>query len=1005
MANKKKLPSMVKKAKADASESLSSKAGAFPIIGIGASAGGLEAFEAFFSGMPADEELNMAFVLVQHLAPDHKSMLTDLLKRYTRMPVVEVKDGIIVQPNCVYIIPPNREMSFFNGSLQLFKPIVPRGHRFPIDILFRSLAEDQHQRAICIILSGTGSDGTLGLRSIKNEGGIAIAQSIESSEFDGMPKSAIDTGLVDFILTPKEMPAQLLACTNHTLSQLIPSSSPSQSDIENSLRKIFVLLRSRTGHDFSGYKPSTISRRIERRMAVNQISKPEDYVNYLQKSPEEIDALFHDFLIGVTSFFRDPGAFDALEQEVIPRIFEGKPEGSEIRAWICGCSSGEEAYSIAILLQEQLEKLELSYRVHVFASDIDTNAIEAARKGFFPVSIAGDISPDRLARYFILDSDGKSYRIQKRIREMIIFSEQDVIKDPPFSRIDLLSCRNLLIYMGQNLQAKAISLFHFALASGGYLFLGTSETVSQFTSLYSTVSRKYKIYQRKETDRINKPKNTLPFFSQPLANKPQPDKTYSGTPKPRAESLQVIAEKTLLHEVVHAGILINQNGDILYLHGRTGMYLEPATGEASAYNVLKMAREGLKSELVLAVRLTASRGETIRRTGIRVKTNGDYTTVNLSVIPVEGTTAENPATPLYMVVLALAEYPLGQLSNTAEPTGNADETLEARIVLLQDELQQSIQDRDDFIQSASEEQQSSNEELKSANEELQSINEELQSTNEELESSKEELQSLNEELSTINTELETKVLDLSQVNNDIDNLLTGTGIGTIFLDMQLRILRFTPSATQIIRLIKSDVGRPIVNFVSTLKGYDQLENDIQGTLDNLIPKEVEVQTLAGAYYLMRILPYRTTDNRIEGAVVNFINIDKIKQAEKALAEATEVQRLAAVMRDAYDAIILQDLKGTILAWNPSAERIYGWSEAEALTKNISALIPEDLRTEDITRLQRASKQKALEPYRTKRIAKDKSVLDILVSSTILMNDSGEIYAVATTERLANQKLD
>ncbi|MEI6310577.1 MAG: chemotaxis protein CheB, partial [bacterium] len=425
----------------------------FPIVGIGASAGGLAAFEAFFSGMPADADPGMAFVLVQHLAPDHESILTDLIRRYTRMQVFEVEDGMAVQPNCAYIIPPNRDMAFLNGTLQLMEPSAPRGQRLPIDFFFRSLAQDQHERAICIVLSGTGSDGTQGVRAIKGEGGMVMVQNPASTEYDGMPRSAIGTGLVDYELPPAEMPAQLIVYVAHAFGK--PAGMHSfvpAPKAENALKKIFILLRAQTGHDFSQYKPSTVNRRIERRLAVHQIKTMDSYVKYLQQTPAEVEALFRDLLIGVTSFFRDPEAFQVLEQQVIPKLFAGKPSSAVIRIWSPGCSTGEEAYSIAILLAERQEAMKQSFKVQVFATDIDSQAIATARVGLYPAGIAADLSPERLARFFSVETDGNAYRIQKGIRDMLVFSEQDVIKDPPFSKLDLLSCRNLLIYMGGDLQ-------------------------------------------------------------------------------------------------------------------------------------------------------------------------------------------------------------------------------------------------------------------------------------------------------------------------------------------------------------------------------------------------------------------------------------------------------------------------------------------------------------------------------------------------------------------------
>ena len=521
----------------------------FPIIGIGASAGGLAALETFFSNIPADKLTGMAFIIVQHLAPDHKSILNELIKRYTTMQVFEVTDGITVKPDCVYIIPPNHDMAFLNGNLQLFELESPRGKRLSIDFFFRSLAQDLHQRAICIILSGTGSDGTIGAKAIKEEGGLVIAQNPDSTEYDGMPRSIISTGIVDYILTPEEIPQRLMTYLNHFYLKSDLNTALDPGIKIDYLRKIFVLLRSKTGHDFSQYKPNTITRRIERRMAVNQIEKFEYYLKYLQNTPEEIDYLFNDLLIGVTSFFRDKEAFKLLEETVIPKLFEDKAENSLIRVWVPGCSTGDEAYSIAILLQETKNKLNKSFRLQVFATDLDDNAIQQARSGVFSSGIKNDIEPSRLSRYFIKEKESDTYRIQKEIRDILIFSKHDIIKDPPFSNLDLISCRNMLIYFGAELQKKIIPFFHYALKQEGFLFLGTSETIGDFINLFSVIDIKAKIYKLKEDSKILK-KTRIPDYM-PGTGKGKENLNVTAGKKPETKtksSLKEIAEKELLNQ-------------------------------------------------------------------------------------------------------------------------------------------------------------------------------------------------------------------------------------------------------------------------------------------------------------------------------------------------------------------------------------------------------------------------------------------------------------------------
>jgi two-component system, chemotaxis family, CheB/CheR fusion protein len=989
----------------------------FPIVGIGASAGGLAAFQEFFSGMSADTHPGMAFVLVQHLAPDHKSLLSELIQHHTPLQVFEVVDGMRVQPDCVYIIPPNRDMAFLNGALHLLEPAAPPGHRLPIDFFFYSLAQDQRERAICIVLTGTGSDGSLGVRAIKAEGGMVMAQRLDSAEYDGMPRSAIATGLVDYELSPAEMPAQLIAYAAYAYGKFPRQAAALAPNGENVLKKIFVLVRTHTGHDFSQYKPSTLHRRIERRMAVHQIESIDGYVKYLQQTPAEVEALFHDLMIGVTQFFRDPEAFQTLEQDIIPRLFAGKPAGGVIRVWSPGCSTGEEAYSLAMLLLEHIETLKQNYTVQIFATDIDCQAIATARAGRYPASIATDVSAQRLAHFFTAEADGNAYRIHKVLRDMLVFSEQDVIKDPPFSKLDLISCRNLLIYMGSELQHKLITLFHYALNPGGMLFLGTSESVGEFGNLFGVLDRKSKLYQRRE-DAHGAQRTAMGRLLSPMAARgaAQPW-VIKKSILPAKPPLRELTEQALLRQLAPVAALVNGQGDILYLHGRSGLYLEPAPGEAGINNILKMAREGLRRDLAITLHKAARTAETVQCAGLRVKTNAHFTPVNLSVCPLATdaaavTSADLSEAPLYLVILAEAQIDLEQVQQAAlsviagvqnpdnpenpdDPAANSD----PRIVALKQELRS----KEEYLQTTNEELETSNENLKSANEEMQSVNEELQSANEELETSREELQSVNEELITVNAELQTKVTDLSRANNDMNNLLAGSGVGTVFVDHQLRILRFTPEARAIINLIPGDEGRPVAHLVSNLIGYDRLVTDVQVVLDTLIPQEVDVQTTAGKWYTMRILPYRTLDNVIEGAVITFVDITEMVRTREALQKANEVLRLAVVVRDAHDAITVQDLDGRILAWNPAAVRMYGWSEAEALEMNVRDRIPSALREAALESAQHLSQSEILEPFRTQLITKSGSAVEVWMTATALLNEAGKMYAIATTERARETK--
>jgi len=966
----------------------------FPIVGIGASAGGLAAFEGFFSGMPAEADPNMAFVVVQHLAPDHKSLLTELIRRFTRMDVFEVEDGMEVRPNCAYIIPPNHDMALLNGRLQLLPPMAPRGHRLPIDFFFRSLAESQRELAIGIVLSGTGSDGTLGARAIKGEGGMVMAQTPESTEFDGMPLSAIATGLVDYELAPAAMPAQLIAYSTRAFGKLhhFPSHPVPESD--NSLQKIFLLLRAQTGHDFSQYKPSTIHRRIDRRMAIHQIDALPGYVKYLQQAPAEVEALFRDLLIGVTRFFRDPETFQVLEEEIIPQLFANQPAGGVIRVWSAGCSTGEEAYSIAILLQERMEALKQNHTVQIFATDIDRQAIATARAGVYPASIAADLTPDRLARFFTAAPDGGSYRIHRAIRDLLVFSEQDVIKDPPFSKLDLMSCRNLLIYLGADLQKKLIALFHYALNPGGVLFLGTSEGVSESGDLFTALNRKAKMFQRKDDLHALQRLALGPFPTAPgLRRKPLPQDALQPA-MPRKLPLRELTEQALLQQVAPACALVNGQGDILYLHGRTGMFLEPTPGEATVNNILRMAREGLRPGLITTLHKAVGSKESASCEGLRVKTNGHFITVNLTIRPVTSGLGTSLQAPLYLVMLqestAAAPASPEQIAENSDLASDAEAYITA--------LRQDLQAKDEYLRATHEELETSNEELKSSNEEMQSVNEELQSANEELETSKEEMQSDNEELATVNTELQIKVMELSRANNDMNNLLAGTGIGSVFVDHHLRILRFTPAASAVINLIPGDVGRPIGHLVPNLVGYSRLVADAQEVLDTLAVKEIDVLTQDGKSYRMHIQPYRTLESVIEGVVLTFVDITELKQTEEALRNAVNgLLRLAVVVHDAHDALTVQDLAGRTIAWNPGAARLYGWSEAEARLLNVRDRIPQPLRSDEAAKAQALGCGEILAPYNTRRVTKDAAVLDVCVTATALVNEAGQPFAIATTE--------
>ncbi len=881
----------------------------FPVVGIGASAGGLAAIEKFLAAIPPDAESGIAFVIVQHLDPDHKSILLDLVKKYSRMQTFKVEDGMQVQPNCVYVIPPNKDLAFLHGRLHLMEPGAPRGLRLPIDFFFRSLAQDRREQAICIVLSGTGTDGTLGLKAIKGEGGMAMAQSPESAAYDGMPGSAIATGLVDYVLPPEKMPEQLISFARHAFG-LKPASVPAPVPMTDSFQKVFIILRTETGHDFSRYKKNTVLRRIQRRMAVTQIEGIDNYVSYLQNNPAEVETLFRELLIGVTNFFRDPKSFEFIEAKVIPDLFAGKPPGGSVRVWVPGCSTGEEAYSLAILLLEHANKLKQDFQVQVFATDIDSDAIEKARTGVYPESIAADVSQERLKHSF--SQEGSSYRIRKSIRDLVIFAKQDIVKDPPFSKVDLISCRNLLIYMEPELQQKIVPMFYYALNREGYLFLGSSETVGEYIDLFSIEDKKWKIYRR----RADAKPRAAPY-APALITETWVEQPAHPVDRERKADIRELAERALLDEYIPACAFINAEYEVLYIHGRTGRYLELAAGAASL-NLLRMVRDELKPGLGAAVRKAIAQAAAVRYNGLKVTVNGDVHLVNLVVQPVK---KPGPASGLLMVVFE--ETPPRGLQ-AAETPQEAASDKDGRI----SELEHELMAMKEYFQAATEELETSNEELKSTNEEMQSSNEELQSTNEELETSREELQSVNEELVTVNTELQKKIEELDQVNNDMNNLLASTGIGTIFVDHKLNIQRFTPSAAEVINLIPTDVGRPVSHIVTRLLTYETMDRDIRTVLDNLVPREEEVQTREGRWYLMRIQPYRTIENIIEGAVLTFVDITGQKRLRDTLQEKETQLRL--LVEDMGDMIISMTPDSTCLYVSPSSRRLLGFEPGELL---------------------------------------------------------------------------
>ncbi len=864
----------------------------FPIVGIGASAGGLSAFEAFFSGIPEGIVLNMAFVLVQHLSPDHKSNLSNLLRHYTSMPVFDVQDGMIIRINCVYIIQPNHNMEIGNRTLFLSDPVEPQGHRFPIDCFFTSLALDQKNKSIGVILSGNGSDGTIGVHKIKEQGGMVLAQTIPSSEFNGMPQSAIATGLVDFQLLPSEMPDKIKSFTTNSIP--VSPAPPVIQTEEEFLKKILSLTATHTGHDLTLYKTSTIYRRIERRMALHFINSMEDYYHYIQHTPQEIDVLFQEILIGVTSFFRDPASFKLLEKAIPGLFFLNIFNNKTARIWCVGCSTGEEAYSIAILVREYCDKINQPFHVVIFATDINTRAIAIARAGCYPLSIARHMDPKRLSHFFTYIKEENCYKVNKSIRDMVVFSTQNIIKDPPFSKLDIVSCRNLMIYMNVKLQKRIIPLLHYVIRSNGLLFLGTSESVGEYTELFVPIENGVKIYRRKEESEERNNMSLTKDYQSLIEDQTVTPARSGQLVTTEAITLHDRIEQLLLNYFSPAAAIVNRKGDIVYLYGHMGKYLEAADGENQASNVIKMSRNELQKYMISLLRKAALKNRAFSVYNIPFNLFGNQATINLVIKPIDIPETKKGQN-MFLVIIQDSE-----ISTVLKPkkyffrkeahgflSRFRSTSSQQRFEALTEELNACRY----YIQTTSDKQTIAYNKLQYSHEELQSTNEELQSTNEELETSKEEMQSINEELSTMNSELEAKVSNLSQAANDMNNLLASTDIGTLFIDLQLRILRFTPAITRIINLIPGDVGRPIAHTVSNFLEYTSLVDDIQTVLDTLEPIEHNLETTSNNWYTMRIRPYRTLDNTVEGAVITFIEITEIITTRNDLEKANETLRL------------------------------------------------------------------------------------------------------------------
>jgi two-component system, chemotaxis family, CheB/CheR fusion protein len=841
---------------------------AFPVVAIGASAGGLEAFSNLLRALPS--EPGFAMIFIPHLDPTHESAMVELLSRVTRLPVLQAKEGVRVVYNSVYVLPPNSDMTISDGVLHLVKREAGRGHHMPIDSFFRSLAADQTTNARGVILSGTATDGTLGLSAIKDAGGITFAQDLETAKYDGMPNSAVAAGVVDYVLPPDRIAQELIRLQKQP-AQREPGSET--FDFKSGLlNEIFRLLKTFSKVDFVDYKAATIRRRVLRRMNINQVTELADYVKLLHRNPQEVEALYRDVLINVTSFFRNPDVFDSLREVVYPKILADRSLPGPVRVWVPGCSTGEETYSHAISLVEMLSELRLEVSIQIFGTDLSEQAIQRARVGIYKESIANEVSEIRLRRFFHKVPDG--YQIAKSIRDMCVFARQNVFSDPPFSRMDLISCRNVLIYLSPVLQKKVVPIFHYALKERGFLLVGNTEgLLGSSAEIFDLVDRKSKIYQRKSVPSPVTFGMTLsPHVPGEIAQlKPDRAAEKEEIPKSPAD-VQREADRLLLTKYVPSAVVVNDNLEILQTRGRTNRYLELPTGKASL-NLLKMARPGLLYELRGMIENARKNSVPVSKDGV-VLDEAQPVTLRLEVIPFR-----TPARDQRHFLVLFEEKESSPLAGPAPPPQTQPEIADSKDVQIA-QLKQELGSTKEYLQSIIEAQEATNEELQSANEEIQSGNEELQSTNEELQTSKEELESANEELNTVNEEIQHRNLQLAQLGNDLINLLHSVTIPMVMLGEDLHIRRFTPEAEPIFGFSSHDVGKALTHLHLNLD-LPQLERWMLDVMRDVKMWSDQVLARDGKTYRLRITPYRTLENKIDGVVLTLLDIDDLVGPRRA----------------------------------------------------------------------------------------------------------------------------
>jgi len=885
------------------------------VVGVGASAGGLEALEQLFTNLPPDT--GMAFVVVQHLSPDFDSMMGELLHRQTEMPIHKVEDGMPVEPNSIYLIPPKKEMIISSGKLLLTDKDPRQGLSLPIDTFFRSLAQEAGPRSISVVLSGTGSDGSRGIRDVHDAGGLVVVQSEDTAKFDGMPRSAQETGVVDLVLPPDQIAKTLTEYSkNPTLGSLTQAETRAPLS-EDGTNRLLRLLREVYAIDFSLYKPTTIARRIERRLLLNREIDFDTYVERVASDPTELNALYRDLLIGVTQFFRDPEVFQLLERKVLPEMLSKIPRDEDVRAWVAGCATGEEAYSLAILIHEQLSAMDRSVRAKIFATDVHQASIDAASAGIYPESALSNVSAERRRRYFA--RKGKNYQVGQDLRQMVVFARHNVIKDAPFTRLDLISCRNLLIYLQPAVQKKVLSLFHFGLKSSGLLLLGPSEDVGELKDEFAVIDHHWKMYRKRRDVRLTTDFRAISAGPSPLRRQISHLGTTSAAPSAVGDLDH--AYRLLLEQFVPAGILINRKLEVAHVFGSAAQYLHIQPGPRTN-NVLELFDADLRTAVSGAVRRATRERSNIAYTGVNVTRNGENIQLKVSIVPL----TSNQEEPEYLLI-RLEEFQLPELPAEEASAIDMEEVSRDRIDYLESELRHSKEN----LQATIEELETSNEELQASNEELVASNEELQSTNE-------ELHSVNEELYTVNAEHQRKITELSVLTEDMENLLASTDVGVLFLDKDLCIRRLTPRIAQSFNILEQDIGRPFNSFTHSIEHPGLLE-DTRQVLQTSQPVEREVQDRQGRWHYLRILPYQTKRD-VNGVVLTLIDIDPIKRAEGALHEKD--QQLRGVLDNSPTFIFIKDREGRYLLVNRQCRKVLPAEPDQVIGKTDYDLLPRDV---------------------------------------------------------------